>query len=153
MFYRIHQQRIHQPYYRLGVFRFTARCLQALVIDLAGFYFAQNTVYREFITVKTVDMFLQLRQTSKYGFDLDTRIDHGAQLVEGDDIEHIRHRYHQQLFFDIERDRQQIMAAGEIFRHQTHRFHVGRDAGKIHALLADSVGHDVAYHRLGDETQ
>ena len=127
--------------------------MQTLVIDLAGFDFAQNAVDRELITVKAVDMFLQLRQAREHGLDFELRIDHGTQLVERDDIEHVRHRHHQHLPFDIKCDRQQILAARKFFRHQAHCFYIRSHAGQIHALLADGVGHDIANHGFGDEAQ
>jgi hypothetical protein len=45
------------------------------------------------------------------------------------------------------------VAAGEILRHQSHRFGVGDHLSEVDGFLADGTGHDVADCRFGDKTQ
>jgi hypothetical protein len=145
------KQRADQPHHRLGVF--LGLGIEAGVIDLAGFDFAQDAVERKVEAVELVDAFQQLRFARQQGVDFELAAERGFQLVERDDVEHVGGRQRQHVARRIVRNRQQMMAARELLGHQMQRFGVGHHLGEVDALAAECVGELVAQHRLGHEAE
>ena len=86
--HRVGKQGVDQPNYRLAVFIALRR--QAPVVEFARFYFIQDTVDGQFITVETINGILDVSLSGKYRHDFRRAAQVGADPVQGNNIEGIR---------------------------------------------------------------
>ena len=147
----VDHQCIDQPHDRLGVF--IAAGLETLPVELAGLDLPQDAVDRQLEAVELIDEVLELGFPGEHGAQLHVRWQRGAQLVHRHHVEHLGGGDCEHALVGLEGDRQHPLAPGEFLRHELERVGVDHDLREVDGLLADSARHEIADHRLGDESQ
>jgi len=113
----------------------------------------QNAVDRKFEAVILVDRPYDLGFARQHRVDGDILAQHGADLVERDDVVGVGHRQHQGALLLVEFEREDAVTLGDVLGDQLERGGVHHHAGKVRALLLEVLAQRLAHRRLGDEAE
>ncbi len=147
---RLGQQGIDQAHHGLGVL---GAHLQAAPVHLAGLDLLENAVHGQVEAVELVQVLEDLGLGGQHRLDVVAAFQVGAQLVQGDQVEQVGHRHGQRVAIRVDRQRQDMVTPGQVFRRQGDGLRVGHHLGEVDAGLAGIPGEHVAQHRVVDETQ
>ncbi len=147
----VRQQRRDESHHRLRVG--VARGLQALVVDFARLDLVQDAVDREVVTVVLVDGTDDFALAREPGLERKLTPQLGPHLVEGDNVVGVGQRDDELARIAVERHRKDIVALGEVARHELEGHRVDHDLREVHALQPELLGERVAQRRLGHETE
>ena len=150
-FHRVGQQGIDQPDYRLAVFIALRR--QAPVVELARFYFIQDTVDGQFITVEAINGIFDVGLRGKHRRDFRHAAQVGADAVQGNNIEGIRQRHLKCSARRVIADGHDPQTPGHFLGDHGDGFTVGYDGLQIYTLLSERAADDVVDDGLGHEPQ
>ena len=150
-FHRVGQQGIDQPDYRLAVFIALRR--QAPVVELARFYFIQDTVDGQFITVEAINGIFDVSLSGKHRHDFRRASQVGADPVQGNNIEGIRQRHFKHPAQRVIADGHDPQTPGHFLREHGDGFTVGYDGLQVDTLLSERATDDVVDDGLGHESQ
>ena len=150
-FHRVRQQRINQPDYRLAVFITLRR--QALVVDFTRFYFIQDTIHGQLITVEAVNGFFDIRFRGKRRHDLSGAAQVRADPIQGNNIKDIRQRHFQRLAQRVIAHRHDTQAPGHFLRDHRDGFAIGHDRMQVDPLLSEYATDDIVDNCFGYEAQ
>ena len=150
-FHRIGQQGIDQPDNRLAVFIALRR--QAAVVEFARFYFIQDTVDGQFITVEAINGIFDVGLSGKHRHDFRRAAQVGTDPVQGNNIKGIRQRHFQHPAQRVIADGHDPQTPGHFLGDHGDGFTVGDDGLQVDTRLSEHTADDVVDDGLCHEPQ
>ena len=151
LFGRIVQNGVDKPHHRLAIF--VEIRLQTRVVDFAGFDFVQDTVDRQFEPVILLDAGDDVRFSRQHRLDNNTVRHQRAYLIEGYDIGRIGNSDNEFVLITHQRHGKNVVTPGGVLGNQQQRGRVRHRIGEIYRDLTQALGQNIAYRRLGHESQ
>ena len=147
----VREERVHQPHDGLAIG--LALRVQAVVVDLAGLDLLQDAVYRQLEAVELIDGLLDLGVAGEQRNDLHVAAEQGVDLVQGHDVEGIRHGHRQAVAGHLVGEGQDPVAARHLLGDELDGLAVHDDVGEIGAALSERPAYDIADDGLGSEAE